>query len=251
MWWILVVLDRWRAISTGSSAVVAEGTAGELVDGDQDVLGTELWEMARLNIIVNHISLSLSAPTQQIPIITSLLRGELTLWRTTAAQNFSTHPVLESAYHHISLLCQRLSPPKHSLPSQAANQYLEQTAKIVEILENQRRLGTLVDHHFYILVLSTIEGVIVTGTEETKKEAGEIAKRVVTVLERVEGAWGEGLREWADSVLRQVTDRISKEKPKETGQKGGSPEEEKENTEFWTRSARRLAEQGYLGAASF
>lgn len=42
-----MVLDRWRAVSAGSSLVVAEGAAGELVDGDQDALGVVLWEMAR------------------------------------------------------------------------------------------------------------------------------------------------------------------------------------------------------------
>lgn len=97
-WWVLVILDRWRSVSTSSMPLISDDKIN-LRDTDAAVLGDSAFHLVRISCVLGHIAevpnstLSGEMPLN-LPQIARLLNGELERVRETA----------ERALHHDAML---------------------------------------------------------------------------------------------------------------------------------------------------
>lgn len=84
-WWILVILDRWRAVSTSSMPLIGDDKI-YLKDSDRHVLGEVGYHLVRLSCVLGHIAeIPKSGDTTlNLAQIARLLNGECERVRETA-----------------------------------------------------------------------------------------------------------------------------------------------------------------------
>jgi hypothetical protein len=80
-WWILVVLDRWRAASTSAMPLISDEKI-YLKDTDRHVLGEVGYHLVRLSCVLGHIAevpLSIMSPDMPLNLgqLSRLLNGEV------------------------------------------------------------------------------------------------------------------------------------------------------------------------------
>jgi hypothetical protein len=97
-WWVLVILDRWRSVSTSSVPLISDDKIN-LRDTDAAVLGESAFHLVRVSCVLGHIAevpnSTLSGEMSlNLPQIARLLNAELERVRETA----------ERALHHDAML---------------------------------------------------------------------------------------------------------------------------------------------------
>ncbi|CAG8953457.1 hypothetical protein HYFRA_00010207 [Hymenoscyphus fraxineus] len=109
IWWILVVMERWHASSVSSPSQIPESSLVVRPE-DQQILGDALYHLARLSIILGHISMA-HVTTKDIPplgvpviqLLEDVLRGEVERWRETLPASLSSSPLVLMCYWHVRI----------------------------------------------------------------------------------------------------------------------------------------------------
>lgn len=120
-WWILVILDRWRAASTSSMPLISDEKIF-LKDSDRQVLGDVGYHLVRISCVLGHIAevpqiASLADMSYNLPQIARLLNGEIDRVRETAELPLNHDALLNVAFWYAlasSLLI--LGIPSYWLP---------------------------------------------------------------------------------------------------------------------------------------
>ena len=101
-WWILVILDRWRAVSTSSMPLISDDKI-YLKDSDRQVLGESTYHLVRLSCVLGHIAEvpnSNVSPDVSLNLgqIARLLNGEVDRVRETADRVINQNAILGAAF---------------------------------------------------------------------------------------------------------------------------------------------------------
>ena len=101
-WWILVILDRWRSVSTSSMPLISDDKI-YLKDSDRAVLGDGVFHLVRISCVFGHIAevpnSTMSAETPlNLAQIARLLNGEVDRVRETAERTLSQDNILNIAF---------------------------------------------------------------------------------------------------------------------------------------------------------
>jgi hypothetical protein len=101
-WWILVILDRWRAASTSSMPLISDEKIF-LKDSDRQVLGDVGYHLVRISCVLGHIAevpqtVSLVDMSYNLPQIARLLNGEIDRVRETAEVPLNHDALLNVAF---------------------------------------------------------------------------------------------------------------------------------------------------------
>lgn len=183
-WWVLVVLDRWHAISTSSPLFIPDANV-VLLPEDQILLGLTPFHLIRLSCILGHIAEAFTTADEIVsaaslnPYICRLLRGELERFRESVEVVWGSLSLLHVAYYHVKLLTLR-----HNSTSEP-RQLLEPALRIATMLDHSSMPITPLNHHFAALALITL--VDLTEVEETREEAWRGMGQIAEALKKRRG----------------------------------------------------------------
>lgn len=101
-WWILVILDRWRSVSTSSMPLISDDKIC-LKENDRTILGNATFHLVRLSCVLGHIaevpnSAMSGNMTLNLPQLARLLNGELERMRETAERTLNQDAILNIAF---------------------------------------------------------------------------------------------------------------------------------------------------------
>ena len=101
-WWVLVILDRWRSVSTSSMPLISDDKIN-LRDSDATVLGESAFHLVRIACVLGHVAeVPNSTLSGEMPLnlaqIARLLNGELERIRETAERALRHDPMLNVAF---------------------------------------------------------------------------------------------------------------------------------------------------------
>jgi len=101
-WWILVILDRWRSMSTSSMPMISDEKI-TMRDSDRQLLGDVGFQLIRVSLVLGHIAeVPASIATGDIPInlaqLARFLNGEAERIRETAEIALSHDALLNVAF---------------------------------------------------------------------------------------------------------------------------------------------------------
>ncbi|PBP27742.1 C6 finger domain-containing protein [Diplocarpon rosae] len=173
IWWSLVIMDRWHASSTSSPLLIPDSSV-VVYPEDQALLGENLYHLARLSIILGHISAVMLVPLElppfsvaSGPIYGTLLRGELERFRETLPVSFfppSNAPLVHICYWHLRLLVDL------TLPDAEPSDLLTSASRIVlQLVNNQGLVAPLTYQSTTLAALALLD---LTEHEATREEAG-------------------------------------------------------------------------------
>ncbi|KAI9054546.1 hypothetical protein LZ554_001702 [Drepanopeziza brunnea f. sp. 'monogermtubi'] len=172
LWWSLVIMDRWHASSTSSPVLIPDSSV-VVYPEDQALLGEHIYHLARLSIILGHISAVMLVPTDlplfsvaSGPIYGTLLRGELERFRETLPASFfppSNAPEIHICYWHLRILVDL------TLPVVEPSDLLVSASNIVSQLMNNPGLIAPLTYHSTTLAALTL--LDLTEYEATREEA--------------------------------------------------------------------------------
>ncbi|KAI9756210.1 MAG: transcriptional repressor general negative regulator of transcription subunit 4 [Chaenotheca gracillima] len=168
IWWILVTLDRWHALSTASPVLIPD-TVVTLMPGDQRLLGDQIYQLARVSLVIGHVAevcLNPDAATPKstsAPLLGRLLAGELDRFRESIDANLPTLPIVHLAYLHVSALVKRFTSPTNP------HEILEPVETLVAALSASLIHTTPLSHHFSALTALTLAEL--SDVPETKELA--------------------------------------------------------------------------------
>ena len=201
VWWILVVLDRWHAISTSSPLFIPDSSV-ILLPEDQSLIGATPFHLVRLSCILGHLAEAFTTADEVVssttlnPYISRLLRGELERFRESIEVVWGSHSLLHVAYYHVKLLTLR-----HNSSSEP-RQLLEPALRMVTMLDHSSMPITPLNHHFAALALITL--VDLADIEETHQEAWRGIQQLSEALRQRRGlATREDSVGW-DSAIKDL-----------------------------------------------
>lgn len=174
-WWILVILDRWHAVSTSSPLLIPDSSV-IIMPEDQSLLGDSVFHLLRkfqflpipsptkltfyspgLSCIVGHLAElfvapeDLMAPTSPSgPLISKLIAGEMERFRESVDAILGSLHVVHLAYWHIRLLLKRHTPGAEPID------LLGPAEIIARILNSSNAPFTPLTHHFAALAALTL-----------------------------------------------------------------------------------------------
>ncbi|KAH8816177.1 hypothetical protein F5884DRAFT_212493 [Xylogone sp. PMI_703] len=172
VWWSLVIMDRWHAASTGTPLLIPDSSVVTYPE-DQNILGDAIYNIARMSIVLGHISTVTITPTDlptlaipPAPIVGTLMRGELERCRESLPQTLfppSKCPVLHLCYWSIRILLELRLPDSepYELSGPAMN-------LITQLAHNTTTISPLNYHATALAALTLLE---LTGFETTREEA--------------------------------------------------------------------------------
>lgn len=101
-WWILVILDRWRSVSTSSIPLISDDKIC-LKESDRAVLGEPTFHLVRLSCVLGHIAeVPYSTMNGDMPLnlpqLSRLLNGELERVRETAERTLNQDALMKVAF---------------------------------------------------------------------------------------------------------------------------------------------------------
>ncbi|KAI9790970.1 MAG: Glucose-responsive transcription factor [Peltula sp. TS41687] len=181
-WWVLVVLDRWHAMSTSSPVHIPDSSVS-LVAEDQVLLGEIAYHLARVSCIIGHISEVYVAVDDVMsppgPVLTSkLLRGEVERFRESVDTIIGPLGMIQMAYLHATVLV------KHITPKLEPADLLGPSRHMANILSLPGTPMSPLHHHFAALTAETLVSLV--DIPETKEGA---LLGLQTLLEAIE-RWG-------------------------------------------------------------
>ncbi|KAL7271472.1 Glucose-responsive transcription factor [Rhizina undulata] len=205
-WWILVILDRWHAISTSSPLFIPDSSV-VLLPEDQLLLGLAPFHIARLSCILGHLAEAFATSDEAAtaasfnPLLSKVLRGELERFRESVDGVWGSLNLLHVAYHHVKLLTLRHNS------STEPYQLLEPAQRIAAMLDSSQTRITPLNHHFAALALLTL--VDLTEIPETREEAWKGIQQLTEALEKRRGV---ATREDSTGWDRAIKDLINRRK---------------------------------------
>ncbi|KAG0645944.1 putative transcriptional regulatory [Hyphodiscus hymeniophilus] len=170
IWWSLVMMDRWHAAIIGCPLLVPD-TSVVVFQDDQAVLGESLYDLARLIIILGHVTLAptdLSDPfNPSSSYFRTLLRGELERYRESLSASSLPPPnapvVMYLSYWSLRILMAR------KLPEYGPHDLCEPATKIVTLLKNNPSLVCPLTHYANTFAAAAL--IECTAHEQTRMEA--------------------------------------------------------------------------------
>jgi len=174
-WWILVILDRWHAVSTSSPLLIPDSSV-IIMPEDQSLLGDSVFHLLRkfqslpipsptkltfyspgLSCIVGHLAELFVAPEDLMapssrsgPLISKLIAGEMERFRESVDAVLGSLHVVHLAYWHIRLLLKRHTPGAEPID------LLGPAEIIARILNSSNAPFTPLTHHFAALAALTL-----------------------------------------------------------------------------------------------
>ncbi|KAA8909954.1 hypothetical protein FN846DRAFT_775751 [Sphaerosporella brunnea] len=218
-WWVLVVLDRWHAISTSSPLFIPDSNV-VLLPEDQTMIGLTPFHLVRLSCILGHLAEVFTTADEIVsaaslnPYICRLLRGELERFRESVEVVWGSLTLLHVAYYHVKLLTLR-----HNSSSEP-RQLLEPALRMATMLDHSSMPITPLNHHFAALALITL--VDLAEIDETRDEAWKGIQQLDEALKK-----RRGLATREDSVGwdRAIKDLISTRVESRYTNLGGTPQQ--------------------------
>ncbi|RFU35137.1 hypothetical protein B7463_g1215, partial [Scytalidium lignicola] len=172
IWWSLVIMDRWHASSTASPLLIPDSSV-VIYPEDQSLLGDTVYNLARMSIVLGHISTVTITPTDlptlavpPAPIIGTLMRGELERCRESLPQSLfppSKCPVIHLCYWAIRILLELRLPDSEPYDLSGPTMNL-----ITQLAHNNTTVSPLNYHATALTALALLE---LTSFENTREEA--------------------------------------------------------------------------------
>ncbi|CZT07565.1 related to RGT1 Regulator of glucose-induced genes [Rhynchosporium agropyri] len=195
LWWSLVIMDRWHASSTASPSLIPDSSV-VVYPEDQALLGDNLYQLARLSIILGHTAAVTLAPTDlpnlSIPrdaVYGTLLRGELERFRESlpaSALQPSNAPLLHMCYWHLRILVgltlATLEPIE--LKGIALN-------NLSQIISNSGLVSPLTYQCTTLVALALLD---LTEYEVTRDEAEEALRTLILEARNAPSTWDAAVR---------------------------------------------------------
>ncbi|KAF8534171.1 hypothetical protein BDD12DRAFT_757819 [Trichophaea hybrida] len=205
-WWVLVVLDRWHAISTSSPLFIPDSNV-VLLKEDQMLIGMTPFHLVRLSCILGHLAEAFTTADEVVsaaslnPYICRLLRGELERFRESVEVVWGSLSLLHVAYYHVKLLTLR-----HNSSSEP-RQLLEPALRMATMLDHSSMPITPLNHHFAALALITL--VDLADIEETRDEAWRGIQQLDEALKKRRGlATREDSVGWDRAIKDLINTRL-------------------------------------------
>ena len=187
-WWILVILDRWRAASTSSMPLISDEIIS-LKDRDRHVLGDVAFHLVRISCVLGHIAevpQTESDPdmSPNLSQIARLLNGELERVRETAELPINHDALLNVAFwypltyyvsnfRHTQLLVASHTAEKYQPHGNGSHALLTAAKKVVDILQSRNfNPNTPLIHH--IIGFCTVVLVRLTNISDVREEAQKV-----------------------------------------------------------------------------
>ncbi|KAI0142686.1 hypothetical protein GGR57DRAFT_485736 [Xylariaceae sp. FL1272] len=175
-WWVLVMLDRWNAISTASPSFIPNDSV-VLLPSLNALLGENVYHLIRLSNILGHFAPVSLAPPRALsldpgarPILNTFFNLAIELFREVLPANITpgTHPLLHLVYWHCRLLSYLFQSSSRSMD------VLWACKESVSLLLANTQLLSPLNHHFVCLVtLSLLE---LARVEMTREPASSLLK---------------------------------------------------------------------------
>ncbi|TAQ89346.1 hypothetical protein B7494_g2339 [Chlorociboria aeruginascens] len=170
IWWSLVIMDRWHASSLSSPLLIPDSSV-IVYPEDQTLLGDVLYHLARLSIVLGHLSAATLIPTDlpslSIPptsIVSTLLRGELERCRESFPRKFfppSNAPIIHLCYWYLRILVElRL------FESEPYDLLIPARHIVTQLTLNTSLVNPLTPHATVLAALTLIELLTADSTKE-------------------------------------------------------------------------------------
>ncbi|KAI1387995.1 uncharacterized protein F4822DRAFT_298852 [Hypoxylon trugodes] len=178
VWWSLVMLDRWNAISTANPLFIPNDSV-VIMPSLNLVLGDNVYHLARLSNILGHFApvclispKVLSPDSGAAPILSSLFNLSIELFREVLPQGISpeSHPILHMVYWHCRMLAYLFQTNAKS------TDVLWPCKEIANILFTKTQLLSPLNHHFFCL--TTLSLVELAKIEKTRDEATNLLRQL-------------------------------------------------------------------------
>ncbi|BFZ59685.1 Glucose-responsive transcription factor [Saitoella coloradoensis] len=204
-WWVIVVLDRWHAVSTCSPPFIPDANVN-LSAEDYLLLGMIPYHLTRVSCILGHLADAFSSPDESIssssnPYISKILRGELERFRESVEVVWGQSNLLHIAYWHVKLLAllHTSTSEPHTL--------LGPALRIASILQSPSTPVTPLNHHFAALSGSVL--LRLANIPETRDDSLRGLFGLREAIERRRGLIGrEGMSGW-DAAIRDLVTKVS------------------------------------------
>ncbi|OBT97827.1 transcriptional activator [Pseudogymnoascus verrucosus] len=193
IWWSLVILDRFHASGTSSPLLIPDTSAVLRLD-DINVLGEQLYHLARLSSILGHVATVLTSPPSLLafpssatPLLSTLLTGELERFRESlpAALTTATAPLMHLTYWHVQLLTLRATPG--TPPATLLHPAVQITTLLAAAPPSPLHI------HFTTLASATLLELL--DNEATREEADRTLRSLFEGPVRTSAPWDKALRD--------------------------------------------------------
>ncbi|TGZ78185.1 hypothetical protein EX30DRAFT_351219 [Ascodesmis nigricans] len=216
-WWVLVVLDRWQAVSMGLPLLISDDTGITLSPDDEPLLGTATYHFFQLSLHLGKIAQAFTespppdpSSTQLIAFTSRLLLGRLQHLHSSVSKLFPTHPLVHLTYLHCNLLIQRYNPVS------APHHPLDIALRITDLISREEgKSGAvgLLHRHF---IAAVVDVLVAVGGEEAeralervargrweevvrrRRDGGGLERLVEVAVGDSAGRWEKGWRSWRD-----------------------------------------------------
>lgn len=159
-WWVLIMLDRWHAISLATPKFIPNDMV-VILPGLRNLVGESAYHFIRLSNILGHFALlalktpqTMSFQTDARPVLDSFVNLSMELFREVLSPEITpaSHPFLHMVYWHSKLLAYALQT---NVRSSDISWCCE---KLVDLLIANSQLLNPLNHHFFCLTaLSLLE----------------------------------------------------------------------------------------------
>jgi hypothetical protein len=188
-WWVLVILDRWRSVSTSSMPLISDDKIN-LRDSDAALLGEVAFHLVRISCVLGHVAevpnSTLSGDmVLNLPQLARLLNGELERIRESAERVLHHDAMLNVAFwsvphqppflpqpycRHVKLLIVSHTSDMFQSHANVYHSLLTATKRVVDILQS-RSLNSSTPLLHHIIGFSTVILVRLTTVLDTRDEA--------------------------------------------------------------------------------
>ena len=210
-WWTLVILDRWRCVSTNTTPLISDHKI-HLRENDRMILGETTFQLVRVSCVLGHVA---EIPENvDLLHLTRVLNGELERVRETADGVLSQDVLLNVAFwynlpsegtyqRHSKLL---VAVNTSDTRQQSNHALLPLTRKVVDILQSCNfNPNTPLIHHvigFVTVVLVRLTSAVDTRDEAYRMLHDLIGERKSTQFEQDRSILAEGY----DIITKRLLD---------------------------------------------
>lgn len=210
VWWSLIMLDRWNAISTASTMYIPMESV-VILPILKDLLGENVYHIVRLCNILGHFSPVALAPPKTMtfesgaaPLLNSFLNLSIELFREVLPSSIapSTHPVLHLVYWQTRLLAYLFQTNARS------SDVLWACKELTQLLIGNPQLLNPLNHHFFSLTSLTLLELIKV---EAEREAAAALLKELAEIQVAPSNWDNIIRDRITEQTRPSTSHAAME----------------------------------------
>ena len=176
-WWIMVILDRWRSVSTSSTPLISDDKI-TLRDSDRQLLGEVTFHLVRVSLVLGHVAevpTSIMSPdvSLNLPQLARFLNGEAERVRETAEIALSHDALLNVAFWHCKLLILSHTTDLNQPHGTLYRTVLSSAKKVTDLLQSRKfnPQTPLIQH---ILGSVVVQLVRLSNVSDTREEANKM-----------------------------------------------------------------------------